>query len=220
MNHNWAIYVNPVGVDAAVQILHTRCTAAGYIWNPYYTQLADPLNVSYLVHLFQKALQLFTENGNEKPNLYWGSHVYRCIATYVFYLLFIVGWFVPKRMWARSPFALLCWGCISSTWHYRARHWAQSFHRRQFSLGWGILNIFVQIVYKEKRKGISKSKLRYCKSLTIPFPFSEGKVSAMGRSIVIFNKDRGPEKFACANIGPDYDTVKYVNIRRPPKFVV
>lgn len=46
VNHNWAIYVNPVGVDATVQVLHTRCTAAGYIWNPYYTQLADPLNVS------------------------------------------------------------------------------------------------------------------------------------------------------------------------------
>ncbi|XP_008482269.2 uncharacterized protein LOC103518966 [Diaphorina citri] len=44
-NHEWAIYVNPVGVDATVKVLHTRCTAAGYIWNPYYTQLAAPLNV-------------------------------------------------------------------------------------------------------------------------------------------------------------------------------
>lgn len=23
----------------------TRCVAGGYIWNPFYTQLADPLNV-------------------------------------------------------------------------------------------------------------------------------------------------------------------------------
>ncbi|XP_050440615.1 uncharacterized protein LOC126845769 [Adelges cooleyi] len=43
--HKWAIYVNPVGIDATVKDLGTRCTAAGYIWNPYYTQLADPLNV-------------------------------------------------------------------------------------------------------------------------------------------------------------------------------
>lgn len=44
-NHNWAIYVNPVGVDASVKVLDTRCVAGGYQWNPYYTQLADPLNV-------------------------------------------------------------------------------------------------------------------------------------------------------------------------------
>lgn len=42
----------------------------------------------------------------------------------------------------------------------------------------------------------------------------------MGRSIVILNKERGSDKFACANIEPDYDTIKYVNVRRPPKFVV
>lgn len=43
-NHNWAIYVNPVSVDQTVKVLNTRCTAGGYVWNPYYTQLADPLN--------------------------------------------------------------------------------------------------------------------------------------------------------------------------------
>lgn len=42
----------------------------------------------------------------------------------------------------------------------------------------------------------------------------------MGRSIVILNKDFGGDKFACGNIEPDFDTVKYVNVRRPPKFVV
>lgn len=46
-DHDWAIYVNPVGVDAAVKTQNTRCVAGGYIWNPYFTQLADPLNVSY-----------------------------------------------------------------------------------------------------------------------------------------------------------------------------
>lgn len=44
-NHHWNIYVNPVGVDATVQQTATRCVAGGYIWNPFYTQLADPLNV-------------------------------------------------------------------------------------------------------------------------------------------------------------------------------
>lgn len=43
--HHWNIFVNPVGVDAIVQQTLTRCVAAGYVWNPYYTQLADPLNV-------------------------------------------------------------------------------------------------------------------------------------------------------------------------------
>lgn len=43
-NHNWNVYVNPVGVDATVKQTVTRCVAGGYVWNPYYTQLADPLN--------------------------------------------------------------------------------------------------------------------------------------------------------------------------------
>jgi len=46
--HKWAIYVNPVGIDATVKDHGTLCTAAGYIWNPYYTQLADPLNVKLI----------------------------------------------------------------------------------------------------------------------------------------------------------------------------
>lgn len=45
-NHKWQIFVNPVGVDATVKPTATRCVAGGYVWNPYYTQLADPLNVS------------------------------------------------------------------------------------------------------------------------------------------------------------------------------
>lgn len=45
-NHHWKIFVNPVGVDAVVLQTVTRCVAGGYVWNPYYTQLADPLNVS------------------------------------------------------------------------------------------------------------------------------------------------------------------------------
>lgn len=46
-NHNWQIFVNPIGVDAAVKTTATRCVAGGYVWNPYYTQLADPLNVRF-----------------------------------------------------------------------------------------------------------------------------------------------------------------------------
>lgn len=51
-DHNWAIYVNPVGVDATVKTLATRCVAGGYVWNPFFTQLADPLNVRFFFNLF------------------------------------------------------------------------------------------------------------------------------------------------------------------------
>lgn len=43
-NHHWQIFVNPVGIDATVASVLTRCVAGGYTWNPFYTQLADPLN--------------------------------------------------------------------------------------------------------------------------------------------------------------------------------
>lgn len=49
MKHNWQVWVNPIGVDATVKPTASRCVAGGYVWNPYYTQLADPLNVS-LIH--------------------------------------------------------------------------------------------------------------------------------------------------------------------------
>lgn len=45
-NHHFKIFVNPVGVDAVVAPTNVRCVAGGYVWNPFYTQLADPLNVS------------------------------------------------------------------------------------------------------------------------------------------------------------------------------
>lgn len=51
------------------------------------------------------------------------------------------------------------------------------------------------------------------------FPL-EGDQSALGRSIVIFGPNYSGERFACANIEPDHDIVKYVNIQKPPKFVV
>jgi hypothetical protein len=41
-NHDWSIYVNPVGHDASVEFQSARCTAAGYRWNPTHIQLADP----------------------------------------------------------------------------------------------------------------------------------------------------------------------------------
>lgn len=50
-NHHWKIFVNPVGVDAIVQQTITRCVAGGYTWNPYYTQLADPLNVWFSIYV-------------------------------------------------------------------------------------------------------------------------------------------------------------------------
>lgn len=53
----------------------------------------------------------------------------------------------------------------------------------------------------------------------VNFPL-EGPVSAMGRSIVILNPNKKPERYACANIEPDYDIIKYANIEKPPRFVV
>jgi len=40
--HNWDIYVNPVGFDAAIKHKLSRCSAGGYRWNPTFIQLADP----------------------------------------------------------------------------------------------------------------------------------------------------------------------------------
>lgn len=51
------------------------------------------------------------------------------------------------------------------------------------------------------------------------FPL-EGTVSAMGRSLVIFGPERSGERFACANIEPDKDIIKFVNIMKPPRFVL
>jgi hypothetical protein len=48
----------------------------------------------------------------------------------------------------------------------------------------------------------------------------EGDVSAVGRSIVIFGPEFSNERFACANIEPDHNIVRYINIERPPRFVM
>lgn len=77
-DHNWAIYVNPVGVDAAVQTQDTRCVAGGYIWNPFFTQLADPLNVCII------------------PLRY----------TQIIFKSLFIGRSLQTRMWARKSFTL------------------------------------------------------------------------------------------------------------------
>ncbi|XP_008545809.1 uncharacterized protein LOC103570004 [Microplitis demolitor] len=135
-NHNWAIYVNPVGVDATVKTKDTRCVAGGYVWNPYFTQLADPLNEE----LYRQ------ECGPDQP--------FRC-------------------------------------------------HVGDLSARLGPINIGLE------RKVFVDGN----------FPL-EGTVSALGKSIVILDQDFGSQRFACANIEPDNDIVKYANIRRPPRFVV
>lgn len=48
----------------------------------------------------------------------------------------------------------------------------------------------------------------------------EGPISALGRSIVIFGPNRDSLRYACANIEPDYDIIKYANIEKPPRFVM
>ncbi|XP_022827312.1 uncharacterized protein LOC111357026 isoform X1 [Spodoptera litura] len=136
LNHNWAIFVNPVGVDAAVKVTNTRCVAGGYRWNPYFTQLADPLNHD----LYNQ------ECGPDNP--------LRCD----------VGDLTARL---------------------------------------GTINV------GSKRQMFMDSN----------FPL-EGTVSAVGRSIVIFGPERSSERFACANIEPDKDIIKYVNIMKPPRFVL
>ncbi|KAJ3625819.1 hypothetical protein MTP99_016359 [Tenebrio molitor] len=135
-DHDWAIYVNPVGVDAAVKTQNTRCVAGGYIWNPFFTQLADPLNGD----LYRQ------ECGPENP--------LRC-------------------------------------------------HVGDLSARLGTIDIGL------RRKVFTDSN----------FPL-EGDVTAIGRSIVILSPNRRPERYACANIEPDYDIIKYANIEKPPRFVV
>lgn len=48
----------------------------------------------------------------------------------------------------------------------------------------------------------------------------EGVIAAVGRSIVIYGPEKSKERFACANIEPDHDIIKYVNVERPPRFVL
>lgn len=50
-DHRWAVYVNPVGVDAAVASPTHRCVAAGFVWNPAFVQLTDPRNVLLFISL-------------------------------------------------------------------------------------------------------------------------------------------------------------------------
>ncbi|CAG9760751.1 unnamed protein product [Ceutorhynchus assimilis] len=135
-DHNWAIFVNPVGVDAAVKTQGTRCVAGGYVWNPFYTQLADPLNDE----LYRQ------ECGPENP--------LRCY----------VG---------------------------------------DLSARLGTIDIGLQ------RKVFVDSNCPL-----------EGDQKAVGKSIVILSPDRRGEKYACANIEPDHDIIKYVNVERTPRFVV
>lgn len=135
-NHKWQIFVNPVGIDATVTSFLTRCVAGGYTWNPFYTQLADPLNDD-----------LYRQECGPKN---------------------------PLRCYVGDVSARL-----------------------------GTIDIGL------RRTVHSDSNLPL-----------EGDVSALGRSIVIFAQNHSSERFACANIEPDHDIVKYVNIERPPRFVL
>ncbi|XP_053619640.1 uncharacterized protein Rsod [Plodia interpunctella] len=136
MNHNWNVFVNPVGVDAAVKVTNTRCVAAGYRWNPYFTQLADPLNHD----LYNQ------ECGADNP--------LRCDVGDLTARLGTINIGGDRQMFVDSNLPL------------------------------------------------------------------EGRVSAMGRAVVIFGPERSAERFACANIEPDKDIVKTFNINKPPRFVL
>ena len=47
----------------------------------------------------------------------------------------------------------------------------------------------------------------------------DGKFSVLGRSVVVLTPNGGGDRFACANIEPDHDLVKFIVIHKPPKFV-
>lgn len=135
-HHHWKIFVNPIGIDATTPWTLTRCVAGGYTWNPFYTQLADPLND-----------ELYRQECGPKN---------------------------PLRCYVGDVSARL-----------------------------GTIDIGLERSVKSDPN----------------FPL-EGIVSALGRSIVIFGANHSSERFACANIEPDHDIVKYVNIERPPRFVL
>ncbi|CAG9134497.1 unnamed protein product [Plutella xylostella] len=128
--------MSPVGVDAAVQVTGTRCVAGGYRWNPYFTQLADPLNHD----LYNQ------ECGADNP--------LRCDVGDLTARLGTIDIGGDRQVFVDSNFPL------------------------------------------------------------------EGAVTAVGRSIVIFGPERSGERFACANLLPDNDIIKYANIMKPPRFVL
>ncbi|RXG69330.1 Superoxide dismutase [Cu-Zn], partial [Armadillidium vulgare] len=132
--HNWSVFVNPVGVDAAVKFFQSRCVAAGYRWNPFLIQLAHPNDRDY----YDK----------------------QCTPEY------------PLRCDA---------GDISGR------------------LG--------PIDVGDKRYVFMDSNL----------PLS-GEHSAMGKAIVVHNEQGRVENFACANILPDEDIVKWANVKRTGRF--
>lgn len=55
--------------------------------------------------------------------------------------------------------------------------------------------------------------------MCIIFRITEGDGSVLGRSVVILDKNFGNDRFACANIEPDKDIIKYANIQKSPNFV-
>ena len=147
--------MNPVGVDAAVKQTVTRCVAGGYVWNPYYTQLADPLNTD----LYKR------ECGLDNPlRCYVGD--------------------VSSRI-----------GTLGSLSYHKYKE---------------------HIVYKSHVIDLTGRRI----VISDPNLPLEGAISALGRSIVIFGPERSSERYACANIEPDHNIVKFINLQKPPRFVV
>jgi len=136
-NHNWAIFVNPVGHDAAVQFYNARCTAGGYRWNPDFIHLANPNAHDFYNEECSPETPLRCEIGDLGGRL---GHI-------------DLG---QKRVVMSDPNLPL----DGDFWH-----------------------------------------------------------SAIGKSVIIFTANGGSNRFACANIEPDFDIIKRVSIRKLPKFV-
>jgi len=62
--HDWAVYVNPVGIDATIKHQAARCTAGGYRWNPTFIQLADPQDHGFYSEQCSRRVPLRCEVGD------------------------------------------------------------------------------------------------------------------------------------------------------------
>lgn len=107
-------------------------------------------------------------------------------------------------MWPRQSIKMLCRRCFCSSWSYWfvIEFWIKTFIN--------LINYYYfYLDLGDKRHVFSDPN----------FPL-EGDHNAMGRSIVLFGPNFSGERFACANIEPDHYIVKYINLQKPPKFVV
>ncbi|KOB69158.1 Superoxide dismutase (Cu-Zn), partial [Operophtera brumata] len=184
---------NDGSAKATVQVTNTRCVAGGYRWNPYFTQLADPLNSPT-----RGAWPVSTAGTLT-------SRSWLTLSTYL-YNIFVNPVGVDATVQVTNT------RCVAGgyRWNPYFTQLADPLNRDLYEQECGADNPLRCDV------GIGGARQVFMDS---SFPL-EGTVSAMGRSLVIFGPERSGERFACANIEPDKDIIKFVNIMKPPRFVL